>query len=162
MFHAMAIWVLKDGQREGPYEEQDVRELVYEGTYGDSDAAIRDGQFDWTTLGEVLGRARGDEDVPDGPVAGEIVQEAPIEPVTPEELPARVPVPAPAVERELPPVAAPPERVAVVDLQVPFGSMVMFLVKLVLASIPALLILCALAALFWGSFIALVLILHHH
>jgi hypothetical protein len=63
-------------------------------------------------------------------------------------------------EREVSPLAAAPERVAVVDLQVPFGSMVVFLVKLVLASIPALLILCALAALFWGSFIALVLMMH--
>ena len=52
----MAIWVIKDRQREGPYEERDVRELVYEGTYTDADPAIRDGQYDWTTLGQVLGR----------------------------------------------------------------------------------------------------------
>ena len=47
----MAIWVIKDGQREGPYEEQDVRELLYEGTYAESDPAIRDGHLDWSTLG---------------------------------------------------------------------------------------------------------------
>ena len=53
----MAIWVIKDGQREGPYEEQDVRELIYEGTYSDTEPAIRDGQFDWTTLGQILRRS---------------------------------------------------------------------------------------------------------
>jgi hypothetical protein len=47
----------------------------------------------------------------------------------------------------------------------PFGSMVIFLVKLVIASIPALLILFAVAALFWTlclAFIAFVAILLHH
>ena len=63
----MAIWVIKEGQREGPYEEQDVRELIYEGTYTDADAAIRDGQFDWSTLGQVLGRQPVPSEPPPAP-----------------------------------------------------------------------------------------------
>ncbi len=143
----MAIWVLKEGQREGPYEERDVRELMYEGTYTDSDAAIRDGQFDWTTLGQVLERA------PAAPEEAGAEEPATSQEATPE------PPPIPEMPEAVP---RPPERVAVVDFQMPFGSMVVFMVKWVIAAIPALLILGIVAAIFWGVFLALVASLLRH
>jgi hypothetical protein len=128
----MAIWVIKDGQREGPYEDQDVRELVYEGTYSDGDPAIRDGQFDWTSLGLLLGREEA---------AIQAGEPAPIEPL-PAEPPPMPAEPAPA---EAPAAAARHRavRVSVIDFDMPFGSMVVLMMKWVLASIPALLILGA-------------------
>jgi hypothetical protein len=145
----MAIWVIKDGQREGPYEERDVRELVYEGTYADSDPAIRDGQFDWSTLGQVLGRQ------PSPPPELVAAPEPP-------PLPAETPVDLEAVPAEDPgppdPAPAEPPRpiqVAVIDFEMPFGSMVMLMVNWAIASIPALLILGAIAAVFWLAFFAL-------
>src|SRR5436853_3732006 len=44
-------------------------------------------------------------------------------------------------------------RVAVIDVDMPFGSMVRFMVKWAIASIPALLILTFLTAVFWVSLI---------
>jgi hypothetical protein len=161
----MAIWVIKDGQREGPYEEQDVRELVYEGTYTDMDPAIRDGQFDWTTLGQVLGRQPLAPE-PTPPVASET---PPSPPVLPPELPVAEPPPAVPVAAnlpapELPQPAEPPRpvQVAVIDFEMPFGSMVLLMVKWVLASIPALLILGAIAGIFWIAFFALMAAVLHH
>jgi hypothetical protein len=52
--------------------------------------------------------------------------------------------------------------VAVVDFQMPFGSMVVFMVKWVIASIPALLILCAIAAIFWTIFISMIAVMLRH
>lgn len=148
----MAIWVIKEGQREGPYEEQDVRELVYEGTYRDSDPAIRDGQPDWTTLGQVL---RRQPSAPAEPPPAPLAEPAPAAAAEPPAIPTAEAPPA-----ELPPPGAPvpdrPVQVAVVDFQMPFGSMVILMVKWVLASIPALLILCLLAAIFWTMLFALI------
>jgi GYF domain 2 len=163
----MAIWVIKDGQREGPYEEQDVRELVYEGTYTDSEPAIRDGQYDWTTLGQVLGRQPPPaQPAPAAPAEPALPPAIPPEPPpaaaeAPAEPPAEPP-PIPATTDPVPPelpeaaAPAPPIQVAVVDFQMPVGSMVMLMVKWVLAAIPALLILGAIAAIFWTAFFALV------
>ena len=136
----MAIWVIKDGQREGPYEDQDVRELVYEGTYSDCDPAIRDGEFDWTSLGLLLGREEA---------AGQEVEPPPIEPPPPELLPAEPPPlpvePAAPAVAQAAPAQAPHRavRVSVIDFDMPFGSMVVLMLKWVLASIPALLVLGA-------------------
>ncbi len=168
----MAIWVIKEGQREGPYEEQDVRELIYEGTYTDADAAIRDGQFDWSTLGQVLGRQPVPSEPPPAPPPPTV--EPPPLLLTPEQPPlsaAPEPEPelfsTPVLPQEFPSASATsaPIPVTVTDFQMPFGSMVIFMVKLVIASIPALLILFAVAALFWTlclAFIAFVAILLHH
>jgi len=168
----MAIWVIKGGQREGPYEEQDVRELVYEGTYTDSDLAIRDGQFDWSTLGQVLNRVAATEPVPE-PEPGSSTEASPptVPPLPPEpppfptpaaeeppEIPAGTPPPVPRG----PPRAPGPMQVSVVDFQMPFGSMVILMVKWALASIPALLIVGAIAAMFWTAFFALVAAVVHH
>ncbi|MGA3172371.1 MAG: GYF domain-containing protein [Chthoniobacteraceae bacterium] len=151
----MTIWVIKDGQREGPYEEQDVRELVYEGTYNETDPAIRDGQYDWTTLGLLLARER---------MAAAEAAPANGEEIAPEAsaIPAAPAAPAaPTAAPELP-GKPPPLQVAVVDFEMPFGSMVMFMVKWVLASIPALLILGVLAAMFWIAFVALIAAVMRH
>jgi hypothetical protein len=119
----MAIWVIKDGQREGPYDEDDVRELIYEGTYTDNDPAIRDGQYDWSTIGNVLepmsadlppiAESRPDLDFPDE----EIAPEAPL-------------------------IAEP------VDM--PFGSMVTLLFKWAAASFVVLFILGAVLGALWA------------
>jgi hypothetical protein len=163
----MAIWVIKDGQREGPYEEQDVRELIYEGTYSDSDSAIRDGQFDWSTLGQLLGR----QPLPAEPSAYDPIPLSAAEPppllLAPEHpllsaIPEAEPPPIPGSSPELPSASLEPISVAVTDFQMPFGSMVLFMVKWVIASIPALLILFAIAALFWSVCIAFIAILVHH
>ena len=152
----MVIWVFKDGQREGPYEEEDLRELVYEGTYTDSLPAIRDGELDWTTLGQILGRQPAS--APPSPSSD---PEPP--PVIPPE-PPPIPADASPAESELRISAAspPPVQVAVVDFEMPFGSMVMMMVKWVLASIPALLLLGAIAAIFWITFFALISAILRH
>jgi len=169
----MAIWVIKDGQREGPYEEQDVRELVYEGTYRDSDPAIRDGQFDWTTLGKILGHAAPQVEAP-ASSATEPPQPPPMPPELPPAspaAPAAQPLPVPGVAEtkaqeltgpEASAGPAQPIRVSVTDFQMPFGSMVVLMVKWVLASIPALLILGAIAAVFWTALFALVAVVLRH
>jgi hypothetical protein len=159
----MAIWVIKDGQREGPYEEQDVRELIYEGTYADSDAAIRDGQFDWSTLGQILGRPPApSEAAPSEPSPAEPAPPLPID--SPETTAAQEPQPPPlpAAPPAIPPAPPLPAPVVVIDFQMPFGSMVLFMVKWVIASIPALLVLFAIAATFWGVFISIVALLLRH
>jgi len=48
------------------------------------------------------------------------------------------------------------QQVVVTDIRMSFGSMVAFMVKWVLASIPAMIILAFLGALFWTFFAALV------
>lgn len=162
----MAIWVIKDGQREGPYEEQDVRELVYEGTYLDSDPAIRDGQFDWSTLGHILGRQPVPAEAsPTASSAPEpILPAPPSEPAPPPAEPSPLPVePVPAATQLSPGAAAPgPVQVAVIDFEMPFGSMVVLMVKWVLASIPALIILGAIALFFWTACLAIVTSLVRH
>ena len=49
-----------------------------------------------------------------------------------------------------PPVTPPRAEVTVVDVQMPFGSMVVFILKWTLASIPALIILAVVGALIAG------------
>jgi hypothetical protein len=57
------------------------------------------------------------------------------------------PPPAPIVE------IVPPQPVIVKDIEMPFGSMVVFMVKWSLASIPAFLILFVIGYLFWSVFL---------
>ena len=162
----MAIWVIKDSQREGPYEEEDVRELVYEGTYTDSDPAIRDGQLDWSTVGQILGRTPATPAAeppalpPPPPAAPPEPPPIPMPGTTPPAPPApgSAPPPPPA-EAPAPAAPARPMEVSVVDFQMPFGSMVLLMVKWALAAIPALLILGALAAVFWISLLGLLSLL---
>jgi hypothetical protein len=163
----MAIWVIKDGQREGPYEEQDVRELIYEGTYGDADPAIRDGQYDWTTLGQILGHTMPPFEsalsTVAQPAAPEFPPEEPI-PAVPAPQPPPMPAPVAIPATEPIAVAAPPTpaQVTIVDFQMPFGSMVLFMVKWAIAAILAVLILAAIAAIFWIGCMAFVALLLHH
>jgi hypothetical protein len=162
----MAIWVIKDGQREGPYEEQDVRELIYEGTYTEADSAIRDGQFDWSTLGQLLDRQqpRSEPGLPEpSPVSAEEFPSPPLDiPADPLSEPALAqpePPPLPAARDGLPAYAPRPIAVTVTDVRMPFGSMVFFMVKWVIASIPALIILAAIAAILSGLFISIVAVI---
>ncbi|MGH0028708.1 MAG: hypothetical protein ACQGVC_02885 [Myxococcota bacterium] len=48
------------------------------------------------------------------------------------------------------------ERVVVTDIRMPFGSMVAFMVKWTIASIPALIILLILGMVFWGFIAAFI------
>jgi len=161
----MAIWVIKDGQREGPYQDQDVRELLYEGTYADSDPAIQDGQFEWTTLGLLLGRQQppaSPPSTPQPPSPPALPEEPPAYPATSPAEPPPIPTPPPirAAPPSLPSLR--PIQVTVTDFDMPFGSMVTLMVKWVLASIPALLILGAIAAIFWTLFFAIIAIALRH
>jgi hypothetical protein len=165
----MAIWVFKNGIREGPYEEGDVRELIYEGTYHDSDPAVRDGDAATRTLGEILGRPGEAASPP--PLMPAMAAEPPplvegaaaMPPPLPREPdPAAVSVlpepPTPPAQPEMLPVAgalAEPIPVRVVDFRMSFGSMVVFMVKWVVASIPAFLILATLGVIFWMAIVAL-------
>jgi hypothetical protein len=156
----MAIWVIKDGQREGPYEEQDVRELVYEGTYSDAEPAIRDGQVDWTTVGHILGRQPPPppEFVPPPELS---TVGAPPVPAAPGDVPVATDGPPAASARRRIPVAQ-SVQVAVVDFQMPFGSMVILMVKWAVAAIPAVLILIAISFLFSSFFLGVLAALFHH
>jgi hypothetical protein len=165
----MAIWVIKDGQREGPYEEQDVRELIYEGTYGDADPAIRDGQYDWTTLGQILGHQMPHFEsalsAVGPPVSLEFPPEEPIpasSPSQPPPMPLPPQVANPASEPGTPAAPPAPAQVTIVDFQMPFGSMVLFMVKWAIAAIPAMLILGAIVAIFWIGCLAFMALLLHH
>jgi hypothetical protein len=140
----MSIWVLKDGQREGPYEEQDIRELIYEGTYTGDDPAIRGGQFDWTTLGQLLNRepveeAEADEVVEPPPMPTDLVG-TPVEAVATEVgvavLPAGV-------------TDGAATRVEVVDIRMPFGSVLTLMFKWVLAWMLVMVVLGGVAAMVW-------------
>ena len=156
----MAIWVIKYGQREGPYEEQDVRELLYEGTYTDADPAIRDGETDWTTIGQMLRRV---PPTPPPPLHPDTLPASGAEPtLTPPPLLPTEPPPMPGGGPNTPPPLPPriprhrPAPVAVVDFDMPFGSMVVFLVKWALAAIPAMFIVGTIATVFWLIFLALI------
>jgi hypothetical protein len=144
----MAIWVIKEGQREGPYDEDDVRELIYEGTYSDNDPAIRDGQYDWSTIGNVLDPRPGDlppvfEGEPDFDLPE--ATEAPDLPIAAEEAAEPEPILLP------PPPSAPPPpmRVTLSDIEMPFGSMVVFLLKWAAASLVVLLIVGFVMGVLW-------------
>jgi hypothetical protein len=150
----MAIWVIKDGQREGPYDEDDVRELIYEGTYSENDPAIRDGQYDWSTIAQVMERQ-------DGTLPA--IAEAPPHPDELEEEPE---LDDSILEDELPPSATPPPlpspqrpppamRVTVSDIDMPFGAMVIFLLKWVGAVLVVTLILSAIMGILWAILFAL-------
>jgi hypothetical protein len=52
--------------------------------------------------------------------------------------------------------------VIVTDFQMPFGSMVLFMVKWVIASIPALLMLFVIAAVAWALFLSVIALLMGH
>jgi hypothetical protein len=154
----MAIWVLKEGRREGPYTDQDVRELVYEGTYTERDSAIRDGQLDWSTVAQILAAPEA--------APAESAQSQP--PALPSPLPA-----APGGEDAAAPLGIPaqvsliqddtrPARVEIVDINVPFGSLVMLMIKLMLAAIPALLILGIIMAAAWAFLLGIIALLLRH
>jgi len=62
-------------------------------------------------------------------------------------------------------MSTPEQDVRVVDIKMPFGSMVIFMVKWAIASIPALIILFVLAAIvvgFFGGFLGGISGGHHH
>jgi hypothetical protein len=158
----MAIWVIKDGQREGPYDEEDVRELIYEGTYGDADPAIRDGQYDWSTLGQILGHPMPPFESALSSSADPLVLDLPPE----EPIPVAVASePPPIPERDPVVIAATPAQstpVAIVDFQVPFGSVFVMVLKVALALVLVSFILSVFAAIFWAGMLAfLTLVLHH-
>jgi len=165
----MAIWVIKDGQREGPYEEQDVRELVFEGTYGDADPAIRDGQYDWSTVGQLLGREMPAFETTFSSAEALPMTEAPPQPAAelPVAEPEPPPIPAPLPEPVLPEPAVPagppvPAAVSIVDFHMPFGSMLIFILKWMFAWVIAMFILGVIAAVFWVACLAFLALLFRH
>jgi hypothetical protein len=150
----MAIWVIKDGQREGPYDEDDVRELIYEGTYSENDPAIRDGQYDWSTIAQVMDREDGT--LPTTAEAPPHLDELEEEP-EPDASTLEDDLPAPATPPPLPSPhrAPPPMRVTVSDIDMPFGAMVIFLLKWVGAALIVIMILCAIMGVLWAILFAL-------
>lgn len=173
----MAIWVFKDGVREGPYEERDIRELIYEGTYRDSDEAIRDGDPAPRTVGEILGRVPGSLPLPVRSALGEAKPTLPPHvhlPVPAVAAAAVAPPPLPAGNGAEPAVTTPPglatplpTQVSVVDFSMPFGSVVVLMVKWALAAIPAFLILATVGAICWMAVVTFAAtlfasLLHHH
>lgn len=140
----MSYYVLKNGQQEGPHDERVVRQLLDAGNFLPSDLAFRDGMSQWWPLGEVLGLQFVPPPLPGG-----------------EPLLAPAPTVAPAMALPSPVKSRPskdeqPQSVIVTDINMPFGSMVLFIMKWSLAAIPALLLLGVTLALAWGLFMALV------
>ncbi len=72
--------------------------------------------------------------------------------------PSGPPTPPPSPATSAPPTypkqaPVPPQRVHVIDFEMPFGSMVMFMIKWALAAIPAMIILCLVYMLIVGTLI---------
>jgi len=138
----VSYYVLKNGKQEGPYDELAVRELFQEGTYHETDPAMSDGMTEWRPLGELLG-------VQPSP--------SPLPPPLPQ-----APTPPPVEQFIKVTRVNEPQTVVVTDISMPFGSMVIFILKWTLAAIPALFILGGIAFLIWlFFFVALVGAMSH-
>jgi uncharacterized RDD family membrane protein YckC len=56
----MEIWIGRDGERHGPYKEEDVRQWLRSGQVSGSDLAWREGLADWQPLSTLFPDAAGD------------------------------------------------------------------------------------------------------
>jgi hypothetical protein len=124
----MPIYIQRNGQEHGPYREEEARSYLQAGQLLANDLARTDAERGWRPLRDVLA----------GPVAA----------VQPQAQPN---IYAAAAQANSPAMMS-SQPVTVVDVRMPFGSMVVFMIKWVLASIPAFLILAVLGAVITGVF----------
>ncbi len=113
----MPIYIQRNGQEHGPYREEEARSYLNGGQLLANDLARSEAERGWRPLREVLA----------GPAA-----------LIPAQPPQNVYALATQTSSAAPAVTNP---VTVVDIRMPFGSMVVFMIKWVLASIPAFIIL---------------------
>jgi len=113
----MPIYIQRNGQEHGPYREEEARSYLQGGQLLANDLARNAAERGWRPLAEVLA----------GQIAAVQAQ--------PQLQPSVYAVPVQAST----PVAV-GQPVTVVDIRMPFGSMVVFMIKWALASIPALII----------------------
>ncbi|MEA3188440.1 MAG: domain 2 [Chthoniobacter sp.] len=140
----MNYYVFKNGKQEGPYEERTLRDQLENGVYLETDLAFRDGMSAWRPLAEVLNSSTLPPEPPPIPASPKAVLQVPALPRT------SVTLPDPA------------QLVVVTDIRMPFGSMVIFILKWTLAAIPAMLILGTIVAMAWGFLFALAAGLSSH
>ena len=112
----MPIYIQRNGQEHGPYRDEEARSYLQGGQLLANDLARSEAERGWRPLQEVLaGRAAA---VPAQSQPGIYV-----------------------ATQNSSAAAAGSQAVTVVDIRMPFGSMVIFLIKWALASIPAIIIL---------------------
>ena len=121
----MPIYIQRNGQEHGPYRDEEARSYLQGGQLLANDLARTEAERGWRPLREVLAGSAAVVPAQPGSVYAVAAQ-------------GSVPV-APASQ-----------AVTVVDIRMPFGSMVIFLIKWALASIPAILILWLILALIIG------------
>jgi hypothetical protein len=127
----MPIYIQRNGQEHGPYREEEARSYLQGGQLLANDLARNEAERGWRPLKDVL--------------AGQIAAAQPH--IQPQSSVYAVPV------QTSTPIAAGTQPVTVVDIRMPFGSMVVFMIKWALASIPAVLIIWFILAIiiFLGS-----------
>jgi len=112
----MPIYIQRNGQEHGPYRDEEARSYLQGGQLLANDLARSEAERGWRPLQEVLA----------GRAAVAVAQPQPGIYVATQNSSA---------------AAAGSQAVTVVDIRMPFGSMVVFLIKWALASIPAIIIL---------------------
>jgi hypothetical protein len=112
------IYIQRNGKEHGPYNDNEAATYLQNGQLLSNDLARTDAERGWRPLKEVLA----------GPV-----------PAKPAQLPAVYAAPAAGGN----PME---QQVVVVDVKMPFGSMVVFMIKWMLASIPAIIVLWVILA----------------
>ena len=123
----MPIYIQRNGQEHGPYREEEARSYLQGGQLLANDLARTEAERGWRPLRDVL----------TGPAAA-------IQPQAQPSIYAATPVQVG--------VAATPgsQAVTVVDVRMPFGSMVVFMIKWALAAVPAIFILSIIMAAMTG------------
>lgn len=142
----MSYYVLKGREQEGPHDERTLRQFLDEGKYLATDLAFRDGMSQWQPLSVVLGLQFAPPPLPS--------QEPAPTTTTP---PPTAPLPLIAPEK-IQPISGPalPQAIVISDINMPFGSMVLFILKWSLAAIPAMLLLGATLTVTWALLMAFV------
>ena len=112
----MPIYIQRNGQEHGPYREEEARSYLQGGQLLANDLARLESERGWRPLQDVLARA-------------------------PAVVPSQAQPNYALVTQTGSPSGTGIQSVVVTDIRMPFGSMVGFMIKWVLASIPAVLIL---------------------
>src|SRR5215213_11997827 len=113
----MPIYIQRNGQEHGPYRDEEARSYLQGGQLLANDLARTEAERGWRPLRDVLA----------GPAAAVQVQPQPNIYASPVQVGLAV--------------APGSQAVTVVDVRMPFGSMVAFMIKWALAAIPAIFIL---------------------
>ena len=123
----MPIYIQRNGQEHGPYRDEEARSYLQGGQLLANDLARTEAERGWRPLRDVLA----------GPAAAVQVQPQP-------NIYAATPVQVGVA------VAPGSQAVTVVDVRMPFGSMVVFMIKWALAAVPAIFILSIIMAAMTG------------